>query len=399
MVLRCKLHPSSLLIFSLLCLSNCALPLARLAPPIIKDDLDAQSLRAAIRNSTTYLQKLPPDRLVGEAPQRLTAKDVLDSLQAFEPLLEVWSCAACLNRELAARFELVPSSVDPGLSEVLYTGYYQPMIDASLTPTEEYRYPIYGQPPDLVIAEPANNGEKNIGRVEQDHFVPYYSRQEIDQFGALQGRGLEIAWVKDPVELFFLHIQGSGLLRLTDGTVIHVGYAAQNGRPYRSIGRLLIDTGKVAQDEMSMQRLRRYLADNPQEQNEIFAYNESYVFFRLVPNGPLGSLEVPVTPGRSIATDSRLFPKGALALIQTDMPIIGSEGQLAGWRPVTRFVLNQDTGGAIRGLQRADIYFGPGEEAAGPAGFMNRAGKIYFLVLKKDHALHGIDQGAKKNDE
>ena len=119
--------------------------------------------------------------------------------------------------------------------------------------------------------------------------VPYYSRREIDQLGALRGRNLEIAWVKDPIDLFFLHIQGSGLLRLRDGREISVGYAAQSGLPYRSIGRLLIDNGKVAKEEMSMQRLRRYLTENPTEQEEVFAYNESYVFFRVLEGGPLAA--------------------------------------------------------------------------------------------------------------
>ena len=119
------------------------------------------------------------------------------------------------------------------------------------------------------------------GRIDNERPVTYYSRREIDQLGALRGRALEIAWVKDPIDLFFLHIQGSGLLRLRDGREVTVGYAAQNGLPYRSIGRLLIDDGKVAKEEMSMQRLRRYLVENPGEQDEIFAYNESYVFFRL----------------------------------------------------------------------------------------------------------------------
>jgi len=135
-----------------------------------------------------------------------------------------------------------------------------------------------------------------------------------------------------------------------------------------------------------MQRLRRYLNEHPDERDEILAYNESYVFFRVLENGPLGSLEVPVTAGRSVATDARLFPKGALAWIQTEIPIIDGAGRLAGWRPVTRFVLNQDTGGAIRGLQRADLYFGSGEEPAGLAGYMNRPGKIFFPVLKPDRA-------------
>ncbi len=212
--------------------------------------------------------------------------------------------------------------------------------------------------------------------------MPYYSRREIDQLGVLRGRDLEIAWVKDPIDLFFLHIQGSGLLRLADGREVNVGYAGQSGLAYRSIGRLLIDTGKVPKEEMSMQRLRRYLIDYPAEQNEIFAYNESYVFFRLSEDGPFGSLGVPVTAGRSMATDSRLFPRGALALAQTDIPIVGASGELAGWRPMMRFVLNQDTGGAIRGPQRADYYFGTGETAGALAGYMNRQGRLYFLVLK-----------------
>ena len=133
-----------------------------------------------------------------------------------------------------------------------------------------------------------------------------------------------------------------------------------------------------------MQRLRRYLMENPAEREEIFGYNESYVFFRVLENGPLGSLEVPVTGGRSMATDARLFPKGALAWIQTQIPMIDGNGKLAGWRPIGRFVLNQDTGGAIRGLQRADLYFGSGEEPGGLAGYMNRPGRIFFLMLKQD---------------
>jgi membrane-bound lytic murein transglycosylase A len=223
----------------------------------------------------------------------------------------------------------------------------------------------------------------NPGAIEAKVSGPYYSRREIDDLGVLRGRNLEVAWVKNSIDLFFLHIQGSGLLRLRDGRQVTVGYAAQNGLPYRSIGRLLIDNGKVPKEEMSMQRLRRYLTEHPSEQNEIFAYNDSYVFFRLNQGGPLGSLDVPVTAGRSIATDSRLFPRGALALVQMEIPVIGAQGELAGWRPVTRLVLNQDTGGAIRGPQRADYYFGTGDEAGALAGYMNRQGRLYFLVRKQ----------------
>jgi membrane-bound lytic murein transglycosylase A len=373
----------------------CAAPMTPSVKPVpskqgaFGDDLDSDSLRQAIRYSIAYLQKQPAERVVGEEPRRLTAKEILDSLAVFENLLDRWSCAECFMREINARFDLVPSSSDPGLSQVLFTGYYQPVIDGSLVRTERFRYPLYAKPPDLVSAEkvtlvPQMSVERIVGRDQGEQFLPYFTRRQIDEDGSLRGHSLEIAWVADPVELFFLHIQGSGIIRLPDGTELNVGYAAQNGWPYRSIGRLLIDRGKIAPEEMSMQRLRRYLSDHPDEQSEILAYNESYVFFRVNPVGPLGSLGVPVTAGRSIATDSRLFPKGALALIQTEIPILDGGGRLMGWRPVIRFVANQDTGGAIRGLQRADIYFGTGSTAEGLGGYMNRPGKMFFLILKPD---------------
>ena len=404
MLTRCKLPGYGLLWLALLVLSGCATTRSpvptktQTETAVTGDDLDPHSLGEAIRQSLVYLRKLPPDRVVGEEPRRVTAKEVSDSLLAFEKLLDLWSCPECFAREVHARFDLLPSSADPNLSEVLFTGYYQPIMAGSVVPTERFRYPIYGKPADLITAErvtlaPKPTVERIIGRTQGEQFMPYYSRREIDDAGLLQGRGLEIAWVADPIDLFFLHIQGSGIIRLPDGRPLSVGYAAQNGRPYRSIGRLLIDRGKVPKEEMSMQRLRRYLMEHPAERDEIFGYNESYVFFRILENGPLGNLEVPVTGGRSMATDARLFPKGALAWIQTQIPIIDGDGRLAGWRPVARFVLNQDTGGAIRGFQRADLYFGSGEEPAGLAGYMNRPGKIFFLMLKQDssptHRLGG----------
>jgi membrane-bound lytic murein transglycosylase A len=374
---RFKLRQNSRFLLLIIFLSSCAPALTAKAPPVsslVSDDLDEESLRAAIGQSLAYLRKLAPERIVGEQPRPLTAAEIENSLTAFERILDTWSCMACFARAVDEQFELVPSSADGESIDVLFTGYYQPVIAGSLTPSEEYRYPIYAKPADLTAA--------TVKIADSDSLTTYYSRREIDEGDALKGRGLEIAWVSDLVDLFFLHIQGSGIISLPDGGRLNVGYAGQNGRPYRSIGRLLIDDGKIAKEEMSMQRLRRYLADHPEEQNDIFAYNESYVFFRVLDGGPLGSLEVPLTAERSIATDSRLFPRGALAVIQTAIPIIGPAGELAGWRPVTRWVLNQDTGGAIRGLQRADIYFGSGDQAGALAGYMNRPGRMFFLLLK-----------------
>jgi peptidoglycan lytic transglycosylase A len=371
------------------CTLTPAPPSDQSAIAVVIDDLDRDSLRAALRYSIDYLQKLPPERIIGAEPQSFTAGEILDSLLVFDQLLDDWSCAVCFAREVNRRFEFVPSSSDPASADVLFTGYYQPVIDGSLVPTERFRYPVYGRPFDLITAEqvtlkPQMSVEKIFGRAEGEQFLPYYTRREIDQEKRLAGRGLEIAWVADPIDLFFLHIQGSGIIRLPDGTQLNISYAAQNGWPYRSIGRLLIDEGKLSSEEISMQRLRRYLTENPQEQNELFAYNQSYVFFRVNSSGPIGSLDVPVTAGRSIATDSRLFPKGALVLIKTEIPVIDATGEISGWKTVSRFMLNQDTGGAIRGPQRADIYFGAGRSAASMAGFMKRQGKMFFLVLRRD---------------
>jgi membrane-bound lytic murein transglycosylase A len=367
--------------------AGCAVTRLPAPEPITADDLGRESLRNAIGRSVAYLKKLPPERIVGVEPRRFTAREVLDSLKAFEKLLDHWDCRECRARDFSAQFELLPSSTDAQLENVLFTGYYQPIIEGSLLPSSEYAYPIYGKPADLIVGEevtliPSLSSRRIIGRLEGDDFVPYYSRREIDELGALRGRGYEIAWVKNPIDLFFLHIQGSGILQLPDGKRLLIGYAGANGRPYRSIGRLLIDRGKVPHDEMSMQRLRGYLADHVEEQSEILSYNESYVFFRFMQDGPLGSLEVPLTAGRSIATDARLFPKGALAVIVTERPVLDAAGQLVGWQPFSRFVLNQDTGGAIRGPQRVDLYFGTGPEAGAEAGVMNRPGRLYFLSLK-----------------
>jgi membrane-bound lytic murein transglycosylase A len=361
---------------------------ARPEPAIIADDLDRASLRAAIAHSIAYLRRLRPELILGTAPRRFTAAEVMATLEAFERTLSLWHCRQCWIDEVGARFDFLPSAPDPNLQSVLVTGYYQPTIDASLVPTADYRYPLYGRPADLVGVEeaPQSSGASSvtrIGRYEAGRLVPYYSRAEIDYGGSLRGQGYEIAWAKDPVDIFFLQIQGSGILQLPDGRRLQIGYAGQNGLPYRSIGRLLIEQGKIAREEMSMQRLRRYLAEHPEERDEIMAYNESYVFFRFLFGGPLGNLEVPVTPGRSIAADAALFPKGALALLYSERPVLDRAGNLLGWTPFLRFVLNQDTGGAIRGAQRVDLFFGAAGRAGSEAGYMNSPGKLYFLALKQ----------------
>jgi membrane-bound lytic murein transglycosylase A len=208
--------------------------------PVTQDDLDPESLRAAVRRSLEFLAKVPGDRVLAERPRRVTAQDVRESLSSFLEIAELWDRPEKMAAALRSRFELVPSMRDPSGKEILVTGYYQPVIEGSLTATGVYRFPIYRKP---------------------DNLVENFSRREIDVLGRLRGKGYEIAWVKDPVELFFLHIQGSGILRLGDGRTFSVNYAASNGRPYTGIGKILVDEGKLPPDELSAARLRRYLIE------------------------------------------------------------------------------------------------------------------------------------------
>ncbi|MFQ5849287.1 MAG: murein transglycosylase A [Candidatus Binatia bacterium] len=353
--------------------------------PTLLDDLDQDSLRHAIQRSLDFLERIPKDRLVGEWPRKLTAQEVRESLLAFIDLIDLLDHPERLLEAIRSRFDLYQFFDTSG--EALFTGYYRPVVEGSLSETPVYRYPIYRKPEDIVEADlgsfvPQLYGEKLVGQVEGNRFVPYFSRYEIDTLGRLRGRGYEIAWVKDPVELFFLHVQGSGLLRLEDGRLLHLNYAASNGRPYTSIGRLLIDRREIPEDEVSMERLRRYLMEHPEEREDLLAENERYIFFRFVKDGALGNLDVPLTPGRSIATDSRLFPKGALAFITAEKPIFDATGKVVGWQPFSRFVLNQDTGGSIRGPGRVDLYFGTGPQAGAAAGYMKSKGKLYLLAKK-----------------
>ncbi len=338
-------------------------------PGEVRDDLEIKSLRAAVAESLRFLDAVPGGRLLGKWPRRVTAADVRASLTEFLALLdEPPEPDGSWPRRVAERFDFFPAPRSAALDDVLFTGYYQPVIDASPVETADYRYPVYREPDEL-----RGRARKAAG----------YSRRDIDVLDSLRGRGYEIAWLRDPVDRFFLHVQGSGLLRMTDGREVPLNYAAHNGRRYTSIGKVLIDQGKLDRETMSMQRIRAWLAEFPGEREALFARNERYIFFRLGEKGPLGSLGVPLTAGRSAATDHRVYPKGALLFVETRTPVVGEQGELAGLRPFGRFVLNQDTGAAIRGSARVDLYFGTGDEAGAQAGYMKSTGRLYLLLKRR----------------
>jgi len=237
---------------------------------------------------------------------------------------------------------------------------------------------------DLGVFRPRFQGERIIARIDGRNLIPYYTRNDIAEGKVLEGRNLEIAWLTDPLDIAILQIQGSGIIRLPNGETVRVGYSASNGQPYRSIGRFMIDRGYIEPDDLSLQRIKSYLKDHPDVKDEVLNYNPSYVFFRLLDNGPFGNIAVPLTPGRSLALDDRLFPKGALVYIRCQKPIMGKDGNITGWTPFCRFLLNQDTGGVIKGTGRADIFWGSDPYAELAAGHFKHQGELFFLVKKPD---------------
>ena len=257
------------------------------------------------------------------------------------------------------------------------TGYYEPVLRGSRTRDIVNRFPIFGVPDDLIVVDLANVAPetRNLrlrGRVDGRRLVPYYTRGEIDARGETFKAPI-IGWTSDPVELFFLQIQGSGQLELDNGDRVRLAYADQNGHPYRSLGRYLVDRGELTLDQASMQGIKSWAAANPGKLQDALNVNASYVFFResADPRGVVGALGVPLVPQYSLAVDRRFIPLGAPLFLSTTYPLSD--------QPLARLAFAHDTGGAIRGAVRADFFWGTGPDAAVPAGRMRQPGKMWLL--------------------
>lgn len=317
--------------------------------PSFSDDHDTDSLRVAL------------ERTLGTA--RLAPK----TRRSVERLLELAGSPLELSdrRSAIARSFRVMRVGKP----VLLTAYYEPEITAQRQPGGTYRHPIYARPPDLVDADPgALDAEcrcrRLVGRLQGDQLVPYPTRADIDR-GVLSGRGLELAWADDPVDLFLLHVQGSGLVRLPDGQRLGVRFAGTNGRPFRSLTNILTAHGLLRPGQGRLAEIRRVLEGLSEEQRlAIMRDNERFVFFRIDDGGARGSLGVELTAGRSIATDPRLVPLGSVGYLVTPT--------------YRRFVVSQDTGAAIVGAH-ADLFMGAGADAGVLAGQTNERGTLYVL--------------------
>jgi len=389
----------------LLCLAGCERPTKTPPPPtaplpplrlltvgelpLFSDDSDLAALEEAIRHSLTYLRRLPPERQFTMGAEILTAEMTLRALAHFDAFLQTAPSPTELNDFVRAHYRVYRAVGTSEAEVVLFTGYYEPIIAGSRTPSVACGVPVLGRPDDLVTVDLERfaarfKGEILTGRLQGDHLVPYFERREINNPALFGTRAKPIAWVADPLDLFFLQVQGSGQIALQDGSRLRVQYHGTNGHPYRSIGRHLIETGKIPREEMSMQRIRSYLRAHPEEIEPVLNHNPSFVFFRIAEDGPLGALNVPLTPGRSIALDRRIFPPAALCFIQSQKPVTDGTGQIVDWRPFSRFVLNQDTGGAIQGPGRADLFWGSGAIAEISAGHLQHPGSLFILVLNQD---------------
>ena len=306
-------------------------------------------------------------------PACAAAKDIPQTAEAargfFEAHFQIWRAA------------------DGQPDDDLFTGYFEPILNGSRTPSADYPVPVYARPDDLVLVDLGDfrdgmKGERIAGRIRDGRLKPYDSRADIAA-GSLDGVAPVVLWLDDPVEAFFLHIQGSGLIRLAEGGFTRVGYNGHNGHLYYAIGRYLVNTGEVAKEDMSLQAIRRWLAANPARMNEVMNKNPSYIFFReLRGDGPIGAQGVPLTPGRSLAVDRRHLPLGAPVYVDIDTT------DEAG-RPLRRLMIAQDTGGAIRGPVRGDVFWGAGEPAEKLAGPMAATGR-YWLLLPR-----GVDPNAE----
>ena len=349
------------------------------------DDLSAESFAAAVDESLKALARKKQDTEFSFGERMVSTALIAESLSRLREIFAGEPDPVKRRRMIIEEFDAYARSETGGSTAI--TGYYQPVLKASGAKSETFKWPIYRVPDDLVTADLGLfhtdlKGRKVTGRVESKKLVPYHDRAAIDGAGVLAGKGLEIAWVGDPFDLFILHVQGSGVVEFEDGARTYVNYSAVNGHAYRSVGRILVETGEITQEAQSMNAIKKWLDAHPGKVAWLLNQNKSYVFFRDMNDGPFGSTGAKLVPGRSAAFDPAYFPEGGAAWMTVNLPEI-VDGQVTGYKKTARFVFSHDRGGAIKGPGRADLFIGQGRGAAEIAGYMKQEGTVVFLVKKK----------------
>ncbi len=353
-------------------------------PSLFVDDLDKNSIIKAINNQLKVMKNRDRDLPVKLGTFRITYGRLVHTLTAFRDLIKQDLTQEEFDRRLREEFIFYQAG-SGRKNQALFTGYYAPVIKASRHKTRNYRYPVYYQPENLLKVTLVDHNPYGLNKNRRYH--SFYkarnlTREEIDGQLALAHRNLEIAWLKDELDRYFLHIQGSGILSYQNGTTESILYMGSNGYPYYSVGKRMIRDGVLHPHQGSMQGIKQYFRDHPEDIPKYLYKNKRYIFFKLANQRPRGSGRGELVAHRSIASDKRWFPAGGLAFISGKKPVLDDDNKIAGWKPFSRFVVDQDTGSAIKGHGRADLYFGIGDRAGAAAGRFMMRGKAFYLLKK-----------------
>jgi membrane-bound lytic murein transglycosylase A len=344
------------------------------------DDMSRESLKEAIRKQLSVMEHADLTRRVRIGPRRVTRQHLVDTLHAFVNLLEQDISDEEFYRRLNEQFEVITAGYHRTGRPVVFTGYYTPIIPARREKTKDFVFPLYQKPEWYPEAQAKlNSSGYQLTQVRDQSLL---TREDIDGGQALSNQQLELAWLKDDLERYFLHIQGSGYLAFPDGTLQAVQYMGSNHFPYHSVGKQMLKDGVIKPAQGSMQGMKQYFHDHPEDINKYLFRNNRYIFFQMSNHSPRGSSGAELVAGRSIATDKSLYPAGGLVHISVEKPILNDELEITGWQKVSRFVIDQDTGSAIKGPGRVDLYFGVGEPAGAAAGHYKRTGHMTYLLKK-----------------
>ncbi len=354
------------------------------APPF-SDDMDYQSILSAAQSHIEFLEKNGSGGIASTFEEiRFPISWLVESLEDFTEKIRQTPTPHALQRFIVENFTIYQAGGREGNRgrQMLVTGYYEPVFEGSFTKTAPYLYPIYSPPDDLVKEKTRDGNKTRTGRITDNGFSNYWSRSEIETLDVI--KGYELAWLKDPFDAFLLHVQGSGRIRFPDDSVRAVRFASSNGLEYNSIGKLLVDEKKMSLEEVTIPAIRNYLKQHPEQLQRILHHNPRFIFFNWGDTqGPRGSSGAVLTPGRSIAIDNSALPNGAIGFLSTKQPVVNKQGEIIHWKPLNRFVFPQDSGSAIKGTGRVDLFWGHGDFAELAANHMKEDGELYFLVKKR----------------
>jgi membrane-bound lytic murein transglycosylase A len=347
--------------------------------PFFVDDGSPDSLINAIDRHLSYLSTTRKARNV-DRQFGIPRDEFHRSLSAFKELLVSNPDPIRLNQLIRTHFHLYRATGRNSDREMLVTGYYEPVFEGSLEKSDAYRYPLYSRPPSLITS---HKGEKKTGRFDESgRLVPFWTRREIETTNPLEGH--EMVWLKDRLDAYLLQVQGSGRIILPDGTTRAVHYAASNGLAYKSLGKLFVDEQIMTLEEVSIDTIRTYFGSHPEQLERMLHHNPRYIFFKWGDDrGPRGSLGQVLTADRSIAVDHTIFPSGAIGYLVSRRPVLNDDGTVNHWKIFGRFVLPQDSGAAIKGPGRVDLFLGNDYYAEKAAGSMREKGSLFFLLPRR----------------